>query len=132
MLFRSPAAPVAVPTDHLPTQEHIRELAAETLQHVMEQAQVFASAWALVGGRFDTGSAMDDAEEAKSDLRTMVQSLADLAATTVRPAAPVAVPLTDEEIDHAFSVVDWSHYPVARALERTLAKRWGVKLEGDE
>ena len=45
----------------------------------MEQAQVFASAWSLVGGRFDGGSAMDDAEEAKSELRVMVASLANVA-----------------------------------------------------
>jgi hypothetical protein len=39
---------------------------------VMEQAQVFASAWSLVGGRFDDGSAMDDAEVAKNELRQML------------------------------------------------------------
>ncbi len=47
---------------------------------VMEQAQVFASAWSLVGGRFDDGSAIDDAEEAKAELRAML---------TTPPAAPV-------------------------------------------
>jgi hypothetical protein len=39
---------------------------------IMEQAQVFASAWSLVGGRFDGGTAMDDAEVAKNELRQMV------------------------------------------------------------
>ncbi len=47
---------------------------------VMEQAQVFASAWSLVGGRFDDGSAIDLAEEAKQELRAML---------TTPPAAPV-------------------------------------------
>lgn len=73
--------------DLLPSVEHIKELAQEAFDQVMEQAQVFASAWSLVGGRFDTGNAMDDAEEAKAELRTMVRSLADLAAHTVRPLA---------------------------------------------
>ena len=39
---------------------------------VMEQAQVFASAWSLVGGRFDDGSGMEVAEEAKAELRAML------------------------------------------------------------
>lgn len=39
----------------------------------MEQAQVFASAWPLVGGRFDGGNAMDDAEVAKAELRQMIE-----------------------------------------------------------
>jgi hypothetical protein len=54
---------------------------------VMEQAQVFASAWSLVGGRFDFGNGFEDAEQAKAELRAML---------TTPPAAPV--PLTDEQI----------------------------------
>ena len=46
---------------------------AMKLQEIMEQAQVFASAWSLVGGRFDGGNAMDDAEVAKNELRQMVE-----------------------------------------------------------
>lgn len=38
----------------------------------MNQAQVFASAWALVGGRFDGGHAITDAEQAQEDLKGMV------------------------------------------------------------
>jgi hypothetical protein len=46
---------------------------AMKLQEIMEQAQVFASAWSLVGGRFDGGNAMDDAEVAKNELRQMIE-----------------------------------------------------------
>lgn len=42
------------------------------LQEIMSQVQVFASAWALVGGRFDGGNAMDEAEVAKNELHQMV------------------------------------------------------------
>jgi hypothetical protein len=42
------------------------------LQEIMTQAQVFASAWSLVGGRFDGGNAMDEAEVAKNELYQMV------------------------------------------------------------
>ena len=42
------------------------------IDKIMEQAQVFASAWSLVGGRFDGGNAMDDAEVAKNELHQMV------------------------------------------------------------
>jgi hypothetical protein len=47
---------------------------------VMEQAQVFASAWALVGGRFDAGDGMALANQEKAALQDMVASLAQLAA----------------------------------------------------
>ena len=40
---------------------------------VMEQAQVFASAWALVDGPFDSGNALENAEEAKAELREMLE-----------------------------------------------------------
>lgn len=82
--------------DPLPSVEHIKELAQEAFDQVMEQAQVFASAWSLVGGRFDTGNAMADAEEAKAELRTLVRALADLTAQTVRPIEAEA----DEPVYH--------------------------------
>lgn len=44
-----------------------------SVESVMDQAQVFASAWSLVGGPFDQGNAMESAEEAKADLREMLE-----------------------------------------------------------
>lgn len=46
-----------------------------TTNHVdalMEKAQVFASSWALVGSHFDDGSELENAEEQKRELRTMI------------------------------------------------------------
>lgn len=43
------------------------------LHRIMEQAQVFASAWALVGTRFDDGGAMETANEEKAALRTLLE-----------------------------------------------------------
>jgi hypothetical protein len=55
------------------TLEKAARMALEAqVENILEQAQVFASAWALVGGRFDGGNAMDDAEVAKNNLRQMV------------------------------------------------------------
>lgn len=48
---------------------------SETKKSVMSQAQVFASAWSLVGGRFDMGYALDDAEQAKAELAEMVGAI---------------------------------------------------------
>jgi hypothetical protein len=42
------------------------------IDSVMEQAQIFASAWSLVGGRFDSGNGLEDAEQAKAELRAML------------------------------------------------------------
>jgi hypothetical protein len=64
-----------------PNQQAERET---LIQKLMEQAQVFASAWSLVGGRFDAGSGMEDAEAAKSQLRSMIAAALS--------QAPVAVP----------------------------------------
>lgn len=44
-----------------------------SIDAVMEQAQVFASAWALVDGPFDSGNALENAEEAKAELRDMLE-----------------------------------------------------------
>lgn len=43
-----------------------------TVEQIMEQAQVFASAWALVGGPFDAGDQLEAAELEKDLLGAMV------------------------------------------------------------
>ena len=48
-----------------------------TVESLMSQAQVFASAWSLVGGRFDKGGCLDEAEEAKSELKAMLEETFD-------------------------------------------------------
>jgi ADP-ribose pyrophosphatase YjhB (NUDIX family) len=39
------------------------KLTGEQINLIMDQAQVFASAWSLVGGPFDFGNALETAEE---------------------------------------------------------------------
>jgi hypothetical protein len=58
-------------------------------EKIMEQAQVFASAWSLVGGRFDSGGGFDDAQHAKNELRQMVLELAQRA-TPTKPTPTVS------------------------------------------
>jgi hypothetical protein len=48
----------------------------------MEQIQVYASAWSLVGSRFDNGSQHDAAIAEKEALRTMLLAV-------LQPAVPV-------------------------------------------
>ena len=57
----------------------------ENIDELMSQAQVMASAWSLVGSRFDNGSAMQDFEEAKQELRDML-SAAQQAQPATAPA----------------------------------------------
>lgn len=47
-----------------------------TVDQVMEQAQVFASAWSLVGGQFDSGDQLEQAKREKKELLGMVVALA--------------------------------------------------------
>lgn len=44
----------------------------EWIDKVMGQAQVFASCWSLVGGRFDSGDVLETAEAEKTALRAML------------------------------------------------------------
>ncbi|WP_208456780.1 VRR-NUC domain-containing protein [Burkholderia gladioli] len=47
-------------------------LPPKRVEEIMAQAQVFASAWSLVGGRFDQGDALETAEQEKQNLRDLV------------------------------------------------------------
>lgn len=49
---------------------------AHTPDEIMHQAQVYASAWSLVGGAFDDGSFHDAALEEKCDLKAMLEAQA--------------------------------------------------------
>jgi hypothetical protein len=44
-------------------------------EQIMSQAQVFASAWALVGGRFDNGDMLETANEEKAELQAAIEAL---------------------------------------------------------
>ena len=46
-------------------------------EKIMEQAQVFASAWRVVGGTFDGGDALEVATQEKDELRRMVAELVE-------------------------------------------------------
>lgn len=46
------------------------------VEKLMEQAQIFASAWSLVGGQFDGGDQLEQAEEEKERLRDLVEGVA--------------------------------------------------------
>ena len=62
-------------TDALKTKQEVGltdEQKTWAVNQLMEQAQVFASAWSLVGGKFDFGNALEEAEQAKSELREMI------------------------------------------------------------
>lgn len=50
------------------------EIDADVLQAIMEQAQVFASTWSLVGGRFDDGSKLRQSSDEKELLRGMISA----------------------------------------------------------
>lgn len=57
-----------------------KALVYEAIRLLMEQAQVFASAWSLVGGRFDDGSGtvLKDAEMQKQQLHNMLKEIIEM------------------------------------------------------
>lgn len=82
-----------------------------TERQIMEQAQIFASAWSLVGGRFDKGKCLEEAEAAKEELREMVR-----AALASRDEA--AVPSDTQE---ASKLADW-------LISLTIPEAWWARL----
>lgn len=46
----------------------------EQIDAIMEQAQVFASAWSLVGGPFDSGGMLENAHQEKAELRALLSA----------------------------------------------------------
>lgn len=56
-----------------------------TIAMLMEQAQVFASAWSLVGGTFDQGDQLQVAEDEKARLEDMLDLFQDQVDTNAAP-----------------------------------------------
>ena len=85
-----------------------------TLADLMAQAQVYASAYSLVGSRFDQGGELENAEEQKAELRKMIEAAISTAAQP--PAGWVMVPIELAErvqetmgeflMDHGWRQVD--------------------------
>lgn len=63
--------------------------AAALTATIMNQVQVYASAWSLVGGQFDQGNALEIAEHEKTNLRTLI---GNTIAMLERPAEAVTRP----------------------------------------
>ncbi len=77
------------------------------IDNIMALAQVFASAWALAGGRFDSGDGFEIAEQEKQALRAAIEQ-----ALAVQPKQePVAWMCTETKVlyDHDTSEVDRFH-----------------------
>jgi len=53
------------------------KLTHEQIEAIMDQAQVFASAWSLLGGPFDAGNGLETAEREKAALRDLLVSQGD-------------------------------------------------------
>lgn len=67
-----------------PLTKEQEKLVDAAVGEIMDQAQVYASSWSLVGGPFDGGNGIENANDEKNILRTMVTSLARLAAQSVK------------------------------------------------
>lgn len=102
-----------------------------TVDLVMEQAQVFASAWALVGSRFDEGGMLDEANLAKAELAEMV---ANLIPNAESPFASSCCPICGVCMPHSHwpqEVVLWLQHQAARFVPDWPAKMV-IRMGGDE
>jgi hypothetical protein len=92
-------------------------LSEEQINAIMSQVQVFASAWSRVGGWFDSGQALVDANEAKAELRAMLAK-----------AQYGRDPITDEAVTLA---VDRHSKALLAGLTSTKAMRRALEAYAD-
>lgn len=96
---------------------------AITIEKIMEQAQVYASAWSLVGGRFDQGNLLEQANLEKQVLLEMVIAFEDQAHTAGAQEA---------QIDLAKPLIQW-HQNKVTDIKSMLQAKEGTELRlGDD
>lgn len=71
------------------------EVNQTTTDQLMAQAQVFASAWSLIHGPFDRGNRLENAEEARDELREMIDDLMEQHSVQVEGMAESVQKLID-------------------------------------
>ena len=93
-------------------QNNATQAAEQEIDAIMEQAQVFASAWSFLGGPFDNGSGLETAERERAALRMMISKLCEISA----PAAGDAPALLDalQTLRRAFVIAVGDRSPFAK------------------
>lgn len=76
---------------------------AITIEQIMDQAQVYASAWSLVGGQFDQGNLLEQANLEKQVLLEMVIAFEDQAHTAGAQEA---------QLDLAKPLIEWHQHRI--------------------
>lgn len=74
------------------------------LEKIMAQAQVFASAWALVGSRFDFCGGLENAEQEKAELERMVAELVEQRDTLCKKVKALESEALDDHWPHGATV----------------------------
>lgn len=96
---------------------------AITIEQIMEQAQVYASAWSLVGGQFDQGNLLEQANLEKQVLLEMVIAFEDQAHTAGAQEA---------QLDLAKPLIQW-HQNKVTDIKSMLQAKEGTELRlGDD
>lgn len=96
---------------------------AITIEQIMDQAQVYASAWSLVGGQFDQGNLLEQANLEKQVLLEMVIAFEDQAHTAGAQEA---------QLDLAKPLIQW-HQNKVTDIKSMLQAKEGTELRlGDD
>lgn len=91
---------------------------AITIEQIMEQAQVYASAWSMVGGPFDQGNQLVRAHEEKQLLEEMLVAFEDEAHTAGAQEA---------QLDLAKPLIQW-HQSKVTDIRTMLQAKEGTQL----
>ena len=96
------------------------EINQTPVEQLMEQAQVFASAWSLIDGQFSSESSLDDANDAKAELEEMLEDLIGQHSEQVEGMAGAVQKL-----------IDWHAHKVKQLETLKDAAKEGVTLKFD-
>lgn len=91
---------------------------AITIEQIMEQAQVYASAWSLVGGPFDNGNLLEQAELEKQVLLELLIAFEDETHTAGAQEA---------QLDLANPLIQW-HQSKVKDIRTMLQAKEGTQL----
>ena len=111
------------------------------VDELMEQAQIFASSWSLVGGFFDKGQMLSQAEEVKAELRQMLEAALPAKAFKDLPLSESAlsseerakwINVLDPLLKYAGAPGDWGYGSKLGQLIQVLTRARAEIAQGDK
>ncbi|WP_254632491.1 hypothetical protein [Achromobacter denitrificans] len=100
-------------------QNNAAQAVDQEIEAIMEQAQVFASAWSFLGGPFDNGSGLETAEREKANLRALLSKLrAPVADERAAFEAKFPLPAHCQWIGNGYAATEYNAWDAHKHTDR--------------